>query len=93
MLRVLLTIVLPLLLPLALYLLWVGALSSWHEGAGIAWHAVPWGWLAIAGVALLAAVLAVVTVGFGTPQQGVYVPPRWEGGRIIPGHMAPRDRP
>lgn len=93
MLRVFLTIVLPLVLPVALYLGWVGVLASWQEGdGGISWHAVPWAWLAVAGVALLATVLVVVTVGFGTPQQGVYVPPRWEGGEIIPGHIAPKGR-
>jgi hypothetical protein len=92
MLRVFLTIVLPLVLPVALYLLWVGTLASWQDGGGISWAAVPWVWLAVAGVALLATVLVVVTVGFGTPQRGVYVPPRWENGEIIPGHMVPRDR-
>jgi hypothetical protein len=39
---------------------------------------------------LLAIVLFVVTVHFGSPQEGVYVPPRWEGNRIVPGHMEPR---
>jgi len=90
MLRVFLTVVLPLVLPLAVYLIWIGALASWQEGGGISWHAVPWLWLAVAGAALLAMVLVVVTVGFGTPQQGVYVPPRWEGGEIVPGHMLPK---
>ncbi len=87
--RVFLTIVLPLVLPVALYLLWIGALTSWHEEGGVAWGAVPWVWLAVAGAALLAVVLVVVTVGFGAPQEGVYVPPRWEGGGIIPGHIVP----
>ena len=40
-------------------------------------------------VALLAIVLFVVTVHFGSPQEGVYVPPRSQGDRIIPGHMEP----
>jgi hypothetical protein len=39
------------------------------------------------GVALLAIVLFVVTVHFGTPQEGVYVPLRWQHGDIVPGHM------
>jgi hypothetical protein len=50
---------------------------------------VPWVWLAGAGAVLLAIVLFVVTVHFGSPQQGVYVPPRWQGDRIIPGHIEP----
>ena len=86
--RVLLTIVLPLLLPTALYLLWVTTLRPSSPGEPH-WAALPWLWLAGAGVVLLAIVLFVVTVHFGAPQQGVYVPPRWENGHIIPGHMEP----
>ena len=86
--RVLLTIVLPLLLPTALYLLWVTMLRPSSQGE-THWAALPWLWLAVAGVVLLAIVLFVVTVHFGAPQQGVYVPPRWQNGRIIPGHMEP----
>jgi uncharacterized protein DUF6111 len=89
MLRVFLTIVLPLLLPTALYLLWVVMFGAEHGGDAVRWAAVPWIWLAGAGAVLLAIVLFVVTVHFGAPQKGVYVPPRWEGDRIIPGHMQP----
>ena len=90
MLRVFLTVVLPLLLPTALYLVWVGTFGAEHGGNAVRWTAVPWIWLAGAGVVLLALVLFVVTVHFGSPQEGVYVPPRWEGGRIVPGHLEPR---
>ena len=88
MLRVFLTIVLPLLLPTALYLLWVTTLGA-HDGGAVAWSAVPWVWLAAAGAILLAVVLVTVTVGFGTAQQGVYVAPRYVNGRIVPGHIEP----
>ena len=87
MLRIFLTIVLPLLLPTALYLLWVGTFGAEPGIRAVSWRAVPWIWLAGAGAVLLAVVLFVVTVHFGSPQEGVYVPPRWEGGRIIPGHV------
>jgi len=90
MLRVFLTIVLPLLLPTALYLLWIVTLGSSPEGGAIPWTAVPWIWLAGAGAVLLAIVLFVVTVHFGAPQEGVYVPPRWQGDRIVPGHIEPQ---
>ena len=89
MLRVFLTIVLPLLLPTALYLLWIGTMGSPQEGSVIPWTAVPWIWLAGAGAALLAVVLLFVTVHFGSSQEGVYVPPRWQGDRIVPGHNDP----
>jgi Family of unknown function (DUF6111) len=90
MLRVVLTIVLPLLLPTALYLLWVATLGSSQEGVIIRWTAVPWIWLAGAGAILLAIVLLVVTVHFGSSQEGVYVPPRWQGDQIVPGHIEPK---
>ena len=90
MIRVFLTVVLPLLLPTAVYLLWATTLGSPHEGAAVAWGSLPWVWLAGAGAALLAIVLLVVTVGFGTPQEGVYVAPRYVNGHIIPGHIEPK---
>jgi hypothetical protein len=39
---------------------------------------------------LLAGMLAVVTVHFGQPVAGVYVPPRYQDGRIEPGHVEPK---
>jgi hypothetical protein len=89
MLRVFLTIVLPLLLPTVLYLLWVSFFGETREGGALPRTATPWIWLAGAGVVLLAIVLVIVTVSFGEPQEGVYVAPRWEDGRIIPGHIEP----
>jgi len=88
--RVLLTIVLPLLLPTVLYLLWVTTLRPARRDGATLWRALPWLWLAGAGVALLAIVLFVVTVHFGARQEGVYVPPRWENGHIVPGHIEPK---
>ena len=90
MLRVFLTIVLPLLVPTAIYLLWMGIVSATQEGSTIPWAALPWIWLAGTGVALLVIVLLVVTVHFGAPQEGIYVPPRLEDGQIIPGHIEPK---
>jgi hypothetical protein len=90
MLRVFLTIVLPLLLPTVLYLLWIGTVGSSQEGGAVSWTTVPWIWLAGAGALLLVIVLLVVTVRFGSPQEGVYVPPRWQGDQIVPGHIEPK---
>ena len=101
MLRVFLTIVLPLVLPTALYLLWL-RVAHWlpggssqestagsRQGAWVQWATLPWVWLAAAGAVLLALMLFVVTVHFGTSTPGTYVPPRWENGRIVPGHIEP----
>ncbi len=90
MIRVFFTIVLPLLLPTALYLLWVTTLGAPQDSDAVAWASLPWIWLAGAGVLLLAIVLFVITVGFGTPQEGVYVAPRYVNGNIIPGHIEPK---
>ena len=46
-------------------------------------------WLAVAGTLLLALVLFVVNLHFGTSATGTYVPPRWEDGRIVPSHIEP----
>jgi hypothetical protein len=89
MLRVLLTIVLPLLLPTAVYVGWLYAERWSRRDAEVRWAALPWLWLAGGGVLLLALVLFVVTVHFGTPQSGTYVPTRWENGRVVPGHIEP----
>jgi hypothetical protein len=87
MFRVLLTIILPLLVPTAIYLLWITTVGAPQDGGTVAWTSIPWVWLAGAGAVLLAIVLVVVTVGFGTPQEGVYVAPRYVNGHIIPGHI------
>jgi hypothetical protein len=83
-------ILVPLLLPTALYFGWVWVMR-WAGGdvAPVRWTGVPWLWLAGAGVVLLALFLIVATVGFGTTNGGVYVPPRWTGRRIVPGHFEP----
>ena len=87
MLRVFYTIVLPLVLPTAIYVLWITC--GPRRGEGIRWGALPWLWLAGGGVLLLAGALIVVITGFGTAQHGVYVPPHVENGVIVPGHIDP----
>ena len=87
--RELLTLVVPLLLPTILYLAWLRAVRWSEAGGALVWRKLPWVWLALSGVALTALVLIIATVGFGTTGSGVYVPPRVEGGRIVPGHIAP----
>ena len=93
MLRVFATIVLPLLLPTALYLLWVRLADRSRGGGPVRWTALPWVWLAGAGTVLLILVLIVVNVHFGTSQSGVYVPPRYERGQIVPPHLEPKPNP
>jgi hypothetical protein len=88
MLRVFIEIILPLTLPTALYFLWIALFP--RDGASAR---TPWVWLAGAGALLLAIVLVFMVIDFGTPQHGVYVPPAWRQGRIVPGHIEPRKEP
>ena len=93
MFRVLLTIVLPLVLPTAIYLAWVRTTQPAGDSGPVRWRALPWIWLAGAGTVLLVLVLFVVNVHFGSPETGLYVPPRWENGHIVPGHVEPGGKP
>jgi Skp family chaperone for outer membrane proteins len=68
MLRILATIVLPLLLPTALYLLWIQMAERSRRGRPVRWAALPWVWLAGTGTLLLIVVLFVINVGFGSSQ-------------------------
>ena len=88
--REILTLIVPLLLPTVCYLMWYRVMR-WQDTDGtVRWRRMPWTWLAAGGVALTAVVLFVVTVHFGTSTPGVYVPPRVEDGRIVPGHFEPK---
>jgi hypothetical protein len=95
MIRAFLTIILPLLLPTALYLLWAIAMRG-AQAAGVtgALRELPWPWLAAAGVALLVVVLILVAVGLGrSADTAHYVPPRNVDGKIVPGHIEPGPAP
>jgi hypothetical protein len=91
MLRIFVEVLLPLALPTALYFVWLRLARRWRRGGG--WRGAPWLWLAGGGVILLGIALFVAVLGFGTAQRGVYVPPRWVNGRIVPGHVAPGRAP
>lgn len=85
--RVFLTIIVPLLLPTALYVAW-RILAGQRVNVPAAWI-----WLAAAGLALASAVLVFVSVDFGAPKEGQYVPPHVrDDGTVVPGHIeqAPR---
>jgi hypothetical protein len=86
LLRVVVEIVLPLLLPTALYLLWVIALRRAQSGAAVRPVRPPWVWLGCAGLMLLALVLVFFAYP-GDQRDGVYVAPHLEGGRVVPGHF------
>jgi hypothetical protein len=87
--RILLTIAVPLLLPTLLYLLWLAAARRTVLAAPAPWRALPWPWLVGAGVALAAVMLYLVGTRIGGSPRGVYVPPQYIDGRVVPGHVVP----
>ena len=81
MLRILLQYLLPLALPALVYLAYVAiARGGKVDRLGEA----PWLPLAIAGVALLAVSLVAWGLTTGSPTDEVYVPARFEDGRVVP---------
>jgi hypothetical protein len=86
MLRVFLTILLPLLAPMAIYFAWVW-LSRRKAAAGEdAWKDAPWVWLAGGGILLAAAVMAYLYVTTGHPPGTKFAPPALIDGKVVPSH-------
>lgn len=97
MLRVILTIIVPLLLPTVVYVGYValerrrlassGGPQPWYVGA-------PWAWLIGGGLLLMIATLAVLTnFSSGSPGE-VYVPAHVRpDGSLVPGHTLPAGKP
>ncbi|HXQ53155.1 MAG TPA: DUF6111 family protein [Stellaceae bacterium] len=86
--RAFLTIVVPLLLPTALYALWVLSIGRTEPAAE--WRTLPWVWLAGAGAALAAIVFVAVVQIQGT-REGSYIPPHLENGKVVPGQVVPQN--
>jgi hypothetical protein len=47
----------------------------------------PWFWLVLLGLLSMGIVLIASALLGGHDPSGTYAAPRWEGGRIIPGHV------
>jgi hypothetical protein len=74
------------LLPFALY----GAYLRLAKGEEVQpREAHPWTVLFASGLALVAASFLIWGITEGAGQQGVYVPPHVENGRVVPGHVEP----
>lgn len=83
MIRILLTYILPLLVPTVIYFLWLR-----FSGGGAQQRETPWAWLIGAGIFLAAVVLAGLALLGGTPE-GVYEPAHMEDGKLVPGRFRP----
>ena len=91
MLRILLTIVLPIALPLLLY---IGYVSMMRRRAQIAgqddlprWQEGPWTWFAFAGAVLVIVVLIAVRLSCGVPPGTRLEAPRMIDGEIVPSRV------
>lgn len=79
--RVFLTIVVPLLLPTVLYVLWRGMAGKQINIPSV------WLWLTLAGLVLASLTLVFLSVDFGEPRNGQYVPPHINGDAVVPGRI------
>lgn len=86
--RIVLQYLLPLLLPFLIYLAWVALTRGRRPG----WlDDTPWVPLSTAGVVLLAASLVGWSLSTGDEPGANYQPPRFEGGRVLPGEAVKAD--
>ncbi len=93
MLRKLLTIVLPLVLPLLVYAIYLALARRKArlagEGSLPRWQEAPWAAIFIASILLMIASLAVWRMNLGVDPGVKLVPPRVVDGEVVPSHPVP----
>jgi hypothetical protein len=92
MIRTVLPSILLFLLPFALYFLWLGSQRRRAAGTEIPVNHVYLAWAAGVGLALAVGGFVIFTDFSGATPDEVYVPPRYENGKLVPGHFVPRER-
>ena len=96
MLRMFLTVVVPLVLPTAGYILYIVVIERRRARAEEAhtrapwWVTAPWPWLLLAGAGLMGLTLGVIAVTSGAPPHSAYTPAHLQNGRVVEGSQ---DRP
>ncbi|MDP6352567.1 MAG: DUF6111 family protein [Alphaproteobacteria bacterium] len=88
--KIFLTRILPLLLPLIIYFGWLYWARRRALATGVPMPRIgdaPWAVLVAVGLGVL--IVALIGLGLlsGEEPGGVYVPPHMEDGRIVPGHI------
>jgi len=79
------------LLPFAVFAVWI-ALGRKNPFRRDAWQDAPTFWLIV--IALVMAIVGLLGLAqFGGSETGVYVPPRYENGTVVPGHFIPEPVP
>jgi hypothetical protein len=95
--RIIISYVVPFFLPILTYAAWVWYRTNYvakHGGEAPEFEKGPWPLLLFAGAVLALGMLGISAAFQGNdPDDGVYVPPRVENGRVIPGHIEPRKGP
>ncbi|MDH3594056.1 MAG: DUF6111 family protein [Rhodospirillales bacterium] len=93
MLRKLLTIVLPLVLPLLVYAIYLALARRKARLAGEGrlprWQEAPWAAISIASILLMIASLAVWRMNLGVDPGVKLVPPSVVDGEVVPSHPVP----
>lgn len=88
MIRQLVTVAIPLLAPVALYLIYTWTLRQRGGDTPedpFSWQTIPWIWLGVCGAALLGLTLMLTSIVWHGNVDAVYEPPRFEDGKRVPG--------
>lgn len=95
--RILFTYVVPFLMPMAVYAAWIWYRTRYaekHGGEAPRFEKGPWPLLLFAGAILSLSILGIsASLQGNDPSEGVYVPPHVEGGKVVPGHIQPNQKP
>ena len=84
--RILLQYILPLFLPVAIFLIWVLVSNRARKGGKTSnLEKGNWVWALLVGVVLMAGVLVYTALSGGGDPKASYHPPRYEDGKVIPG--------
>lgn len=87
MVRIILTYLIPLGLPIALYALWVSHARKKDPENPLAFFDGPWVWAVAAGMGLLIVSLVVLGIVDREDPRKKYVPSHFEDGRVVPGEF------
>jgi hypothetical protein len=90
MIRVFFTYLVPFLLPLAAYLAWVWyrtAHAKRHGGEAPPIEQGPWPLMLLIGALLALTLMGTTALLRGGDPNSTYIPPRYEDGKIVPGHL------
>jgi hypothetical protein len=91
--RILFTEMMAFLLPTAIYAVWVWYRTRYaarHGGEAPRLEKGPWPLLFFLGALLVLAILGATALLGGGSADSHYVPPRIEGGQVVPGHLEPK---